>query len=313
MKITAPSWQEMDKLENSLDPAVREAIEWMFRLEDENVDAVQKQTFSDWISADERHAAAYREAEKLWSAASLLSEKSEPSSTLTRRKLLLGLAAGVISYQAWRFYAPPNADFETAKGELITVSLPDGSEVNMSSATSLALEFTQKRRLVHLLSGEAFFTVSSDSSRPFVVKAGVGEVQALGTAYSVHLDKDTVNVTVAEHSVIVRHPLGEIRLESGMTLDYNKDNLSEARPADLEIALSWRNGKLIFVNKPLEQVLAEIGRWQKGRIILANRSLASQPVTAIFDLNSGVDILPQLISSVSARSFSATPYLTIIY
>lgn len=314
MKTTAPTWQDMDRLEENLDPAIREAIEWMFRLDDCNVDAAQKQAFRDWITADERHAAAYSEAEKLWSVASLATDTSgQQAGTLTRRKLLLALAGGAIAYPAWRYYAAPSADYQTAKGERITVTLPDSTVVDMSSATALALEFTPQRRAVRLISGEAFFTVSPDPSRPFLVKAGVGQVQALGTAYSVHLSGDTVNVTVTEHSVRVSHPAGETRVETGMTLEYDDVTISPVREADVDIALSWRNGRLVFVNQPLEQVLSELERWKKGRIVLVNRSLARQPVTAILDLNSGVDILPQLVSSVSARSLRATPYLTFIY
>lgn len=313
MKTKVLSWQDMEKSEHNLDPTMCEAIEWMFRLDDENIDAAQEQAFREWISADEQHAVAYREAEKLWSAASLLADKPERADTFTRRKLLLGLAAGAIAYPSWRYYSASGADYATAKGELITISLPDGSKVDMSSATSLTLEFTPKRRVVRLLAGEAFFTVSQDTNRPFVVRAGVGEAEALGTAYSVHLSNDRVNVTVAEHSVKISHPAGQTRLETGMTLDYDKTTLGEAHPVDLDIALSWRNGRLVFVNKPLQQVLSELERWKKGRIVLVNRSLASQPVTAILDLNSGIDILPQLVSSLSARSFSATPYLTFIY
>lgn len=313
MTSSAPSWQDMDRLEENLDPAIREAIEWMFRLEDLDVSPAQKQAFGEWIAADVRHAAAYAEAEKLWAAASLVTDTTDRAGMLTRRKLLLGLAAGAVAYPAWRIYSTPHADYQTAKGERITVTLPDGSVVDMSSATSMALEFTPSHRAVRLLAGEAFFTVSPDPARPFVVKAGVGQVQALGTAYSVHLSGDMVNVVVAEHSVRVSHPAGETRLETGMTLDYDANRIGAVREADVDIALSWRNGRLVFVNQPLQQVLTELERWKKGRIVLVNRSLASQPVTAILDLNSGVDILPQLVSSVSARSLRATPYLTFIY
>ena len=90
---------------------------------------------------------------------------------------------------------------ETAVGEQRTVTLPDGSSVELNTASQVAIRYTARTRAVQLTRGEAHFTVASDRSRPFSVHAAGRVVTAVGTAFTVQLRRDAVEVTVAEGRV----------------------------------------------------------------------------------------------------------------
>lgn len=74
-------------------------------------------------------------------------------------------------------------------GEMPVVTLEDGSVVQLNAASAIAVEFTEKRRVIRLLRGEAFFQVAHGADRPFTVMAGTTSVTALGTAFDVRYDE----------------------------------------------------------------------------------------------------------------------------
>jgi transmembrane sensor len=79
--------------------------------------------------------------------------------------------------------------------------LADGSEIIMNTNSQIRVDYGDAYRHVHLLQGEALFIVAKDAGRPFRVYAGDGRIEALGTAFSVYLNGEDVNVTVTEGSV----------------------------------------------------------------------------------------------------------------
>ena len=82
----------------------------------------------------------------------------------------------------------------TATGESRTVTLADGSQVNLSGGSAIGVDITSEERRVRLLSGEAFFDVAHDAARPFTVEAGEARIVVLGTAFDVALDPSATTV-----------------------------------------------------------------------------------------------------------------------
>jgi FecR protein len=76
------------------------------------------------------------------------------------------------------------------------VTLADGSHVELNSQSAIAIHYDAGQRRVRLLEGEAWFEVSPDPVRPFVVEASGGTVTALGTAFNVDAEKERAHVTV---------------------------------------------------------------------------------------------------------------------
>src|SRR5258708_24248903 len=86
--------------------------------------------------------------------------------------------------------------YATAIGERKPVTLTDGSKVLLNTDSRIQIDYSAEQRIVRLLQGEAFFEVAHNRARPFLVYAGANVVRAVGTAFSVHVQKSRVAVVV---------------------------------------------------------------------------------------------------------------------
>lgn len=146
--------------------------------------------------------------------------------------------------------------------------LPDGSEVQLKDDAEIAVDFSAEFRRVRLVRGEAHFKVTKDARRPFLVEAGRVEVRAVGTAFSVQLAPDVVDVIVTEGTVRVRPETTETDHAAGLPAEVTAGRRCTvavaqgvARVADLARAdaaerLAWRIPQLEFSRTPLAEVVA---------------------------------------------------------
>ena len=130
--------------------------------------------------------------------------------------------------------------------------------------------------------GHAKFRSAPDPARPFIVKAGGGEIRALGTAFNVKYQNDRVVVTVIEHAVEVTFGNSSIRLGQGEQLSFGAARLEPPHPADLAAVEAWRRDRIFFSETPLGDAVAEIERYRRGRILVTDAAVAAIPVTGIF-------------------------------
>ncbi len=191
------------------------------------------------------------------------------------------------------------ADHGTAIGQQRTIALPDGSIAYLNTDTAIDVSFSDRRRVVKLLHGEALFEVSKDGARPFDVLALGGRATAVGTAYAVGIADGRATVTVTEGVVRVTSPDGSFdgpsTLTAGQQVSYRRGSAPQAvLTLDAEAATSWRLGAIAIRNLPLADALAEIGRYRPGRIVLLGDGARYAPVTArlsLADIDGGIDAL----------------------
>ncbi|MCR6736749.1 MAG: FecR domain-containing protein [Afipia sp.] len=204
------------------------------------------------------------------------------------------------------------ADYRTAIGERRTIALQDGSEVELGAATAIDVSFSANERRIKLLAGEAFFTVTKDSGRPFVVAAGNGEVKVLGTAFDVKV-ADEVMVAVTRNTVQVSNATSSpVKVSAGQAVRYDMNRVSAVTAADLDAVQAWRQDQIVFRDVPLDAVLAELGRYRRGSIVLLGKSLGKRHVTAVFEAKGGDAALNTIAQSLSLRIYRATDFLTVI-
>ena len=96
-----------------------------------------------------------------------------------------------------------NGLYATAIGQQQSTTLADGSVVLLNTNSQIKVDYNNDFRNIRLLQGEAHFTVAKSAARPFRVYAGNGRVQAVGTAFSVYLKDNTIDVTVTEGKVVL--------------------------------------------------------------------------------------------------------------
>ena len=307
-----------------------EAIDWLVRLNSGRPSPMDQLAFRRWRSRSSAHEAAAAEAEAILGGvdrtrqADRMRRGGEPipfrpaSRRIGRRLALTGAiaasaAAIVVALPALEPLSSIYADHATSVGERRRVVLPDGSIATLNTATALSVHYSDSQRRIVLHDGEALFDVRRDPGRPFVVAAGPLQVRAIGTAFIVNLEAPGECVIVTEGTVeVMAERAAPIRLDAGQRLDIGQGDTREIRDIDIDAAVAWRRGKLIFNNKPLQSVVAELQRYRPGRMIIANGQLKNLHVTGVFDLDDP-DRLLRAVGEATGAQVILLPLLTVIY
>jgi transmembrane sensor len=294
-----------------------QATAWFTRLQAGALDAAERQRFDAWLQAAPEHAAAFEQTRRLWAllevpAAQVHAKLSaQPTAAVPLRRpprfrpaaaccLLALLALGAprlpVYYQNWQ------SDYCTAPGERLTVSLEDGSRLTLNTDSALAVRFSSAQRRIELLRGEAYFEVAPNRVRPFVVSGGGAEARAVGTAFSVDRQHGAVRVVVSEGVVEVSAAGAEARLPAARQVAYRDGRLEPVQNAEVDTALAWRHGQVAFNRRPLAQVLDEVNRYRRGRIVAVNPALAGRIVSGVFDAADPAAVVEALQSTLHARA-----------
>lgn len=191
------------------------------------------------------------------------------------------ISAGYTIYS--EIYAP--------MGTRTKFNLPDGSSgyLNGGSTVKFPNEFKGKSRDVNL-EGEAFFDVLSNPEKPFVVSGSNINVVAYGTSFNVEAyPEDKINkVTLVKGKVEVLGKTND-RVQSfgiltpGEMCVFNKEKSSyQFVQVDADKIVSWKDGKLVFINEPLEEVVKKLNRRYSVNIIINDEKLKTYTYLATF-------------------------------
>lgn len=301
------------------DSPVDEALRWFVLLHDCEATDDDRRSFAQWLARGPEQKAAWDRACHVWREAGRAAPALRPGHSrpvaLSRRRWLTG--AGGAALAATVGYAVIGSslfvDHRTGVGERRTVSLPDGSTVELGSATALSVGFSDARRDLTLHHGEAFFAVSPDAQRPFTVAAANGRTEALGTAFDVKHTGGMVVVSVAEHRVrVAADGLGEATAATGQQVRYSRQAIEPARAVDLSAVQAWRRNRLVFDEAPLGEVMTELERYRYGRILIASERIAALTVTAVIDVAQADALLDTIAKTLPVRVLRATDLLVVI-
>lgn len=292
-----------------------QALDWLVELHSGRVEAGRRREFIQWRAQSPEHESAARSAEALWGALPA-TRVARRHRLLRPRRLAVVAAAACVAALAVAAALPTPvagiyADYATRTGERRLVELADGSRVWLNSASALSVDFSASRRSLRLYGGEALFEVAKDAQRPFVVHAGDGEVTAVGTRFDVDSRGPDVQVAVTEG--VVRVEAGgkpAVRLAAGERLAYQAAP-GPVQPLDLDSASAWQRGKLIFNQRPLGEVLAELERYLPGRILLTDEALRRHKVSGVFDLDDP-DALLQTLQRLQPVRVTRLPWLVVV-
>jgi len=205
------------------------------------------------------------------------------------------LAAAAAAALVFWFGRAPNqsAEVATAMAHRQSLTLVDGTTVDLNAGTTLRIEIARTERRVRLAAGEAFFAVRRDPARPFVVETPAGSVRVTGTRFDVRIEApEAYEVTVAEGAVQA-HPVdaagraaAPVSLAAGDWLSAGPQGV-EVRPlspAGLEAALAWRQGQAVFAGVPLRDAVARFARYH-GRGITVSPAAAELRIGGRFSLD----------------------------
>ncbi|EKF17580.1 FecR family protein [Nitratireductor pacificus] len=303
-----------------------EAIAWIVRLNSGDSGEEERGAFTQWRGQSGAHEQAAREAEALWDDASDLHcnprsgfiQPGRKRSGPSRRAVLGGLTGlACAGAGAWTFARTraPLGDHMTGLGETRSIELADGSRATLNAMTAIDVDYAVDHRRVSLLGGQAYFEVGADLSRPFSVRTGHIEVQALGTAFDVDMslpDRD-IAVAVTEHQVRVTSDRASLLLSEGERAVIARDgSLKSREPQAAATTTAWRTGRYIAEERRLDEVLAALSAYHPGWIVANGEAVKALRVNAVLDLRQPAASLEALAVGLPIQVLRASKYLTII-
>lgn len=295
-----------------------QAMQWLALRTGGAFDRDRRRTFEAWRAESPDHAAAYAEAEALWArlawSPSLNSKSLEQpiaaaevpparvrarrvgTSTLVRwGAIAAGLVLACLTPLAVeRLNA--GRELVTEVGEIRHLTLSDGSRASLAGATRMTSLMTDHVRAVRLAEGDAYFDVAHDTGRVFTVRMDGLKAEAVGTAFEVRKTPAGPQVLVSEGRVRVSaRGAGQVLMAGpGERVTLVGHALRRSR-FDLASAAPWRRQRLVFVNAPFADVVAELNRYYAPGVVVASPALDGRRVTASF----AVDQTPQAIESMT--------------
>jgi len=267
--------------DNELPTALAAAINWKVTLTSGNVSTIEQDQFTSWLHAHPHHAQAWVTVnEALDSTFKNLNEDpahqrlahSVLSTPPSRRRVLRSLVALTIATGGGAAILDRHtplqtmaSDHRTGTGERRSVMLADGSELMLNARSAVDVHFSPSVRRIHLRAGSVYARVASDATRPFIVASHDGEVQALGTIFSVTRHEHDSVVSVIEHRVEVRAAGQAQVLQTGQGIRFSPLGISAPSHA-LGDAAAWHNGMLITHDEPLGSVIEALRPYRHGVI-----------------------------------------------
>lgn len=215
------------------------------------------------------------------------------------------LAAMLIAAVAVAAFASRH-EYSTRLGEQRSVVLEDGSIVSLNTSSVIEVAFGERQRLIRLKRGEALFQVAHDAARPFDVVAGSVTIRAVGTQFNVDRRADHTTVTVVEGKVQVSAAAqsgspesaagGNVphleELAAAQRLIVTGTLLSAPEPVrNVPPVTAWTQRKLMFENRPIQEVAEEFNRYNREHILIGSPALKAQRVTGVFQANDPASFL----------------------
>lgn len=264
----------------------RQAVQWMLRLNAGNADAAEQLRFQQWRQADPAHALAWTTLQEsvagpLQALRALGAAQTQDSAGATLRGMLVrgpsrrlflgktlalvGVAVGTgwLGAQQWR----QRGDQVTGTGERRSLTLDDGSQLQLNADSRIRLEFTAAVRRVRLLRGALVAAVAPDESRPFGVSTDDGTVWALGTRYMVQKESDHSVAAVLEHTVRVRARNGATeQLAEGQAAVYDASGVRRLSGSPAHALAAWEAGRIEVLDASLAEVASALRPYMRATL-----------------------------------------------
>lgn len=288
------------------------AATWYVDLKDAAADDPLHDAHKQWLEADSRHVLAWRRIQKLQKRFRGLPRDIRPETLdkarRSRREMIKTLmvvvtvgGAGTAWQQKSRLISL-TADYRTAVGQRRDITLADGSHLQLNTDSALDVRFSPEKREVFLHRGEVMIATANDQHhRPFIVTSPHGQVQALGTRFSVSSDRAQTRVKVFEHAVkMTAEGLEHSReLQAGNQAEMTQQQYGAfaAIPANAD---AWTQGLLIVSDWRLAELVNELKRYHKG-VLSCDVKVADYRISGAFHLNDIRSVLENLSSTLPVK------------
>lgn len=281
-----------------------QAAAWLIKRDSGRWTEADQQELDQWLEAATAHTVAFVRLEAAWQRTGQLKalgagtprgvvpspddwqlsavfRQPEPASAPTPSRsfgarwaiaasIMLAILVGV-----W-YVRSSEPSYRTPLGGVASVPMTDGSTITLNTDSEVRVALDDRERRVRLDQGEAFFQVAKDASRPFIVGVDGTRVIAVGTAFSVRRHDHEVVVVVTEGEVkIASDDRSPVHVPAGNLARTRRDKttLEPKAASELDAALSWRTGFLVFRETTLAVAAAEFNRYNARKIVIADEGV----------------------------------------
>jgi transmembrane sensor len=310
---------EMNNASSHIDP------ELLIRSLSGETDAQEEQVIKQWLDADVKNKTYFDQLSILWEASASsgdfnakwlkedwikvrsnihpvsANEVAKPTKTRSLVYTLSKIAAVIILCAGVYFFAQQWTGDRSLKEAVAfsgvkTLVLSDGSKIflNANAKVKYPETFDERKREISL-EGEAFFEISKDPNKPFLIKTGKTITEVVGTSFNINGSKDSVIVTVLTGKVMLyEHRSAAIAMMPGEQGIYSDKGLKMKINDDPNF-LSWKTNLLTFKNTPLSIVIRDLNRHYGAQIKLSSGALTNCTLTSSYDHQTLEEILQELV------------------
>lgn len=338
-----------------------EAGEWVSVLTSPDVGHDKIEQFDSWYQEDPLHAQTY---DRMAQTFELMNEIDDPEllrladpdfqsagirqkiadwfyavAISPMRQLPIGAVGGVAALFLFAAIAGLTSlnfsdvhQYSTETAEIRDIQLDDGSIVTLGAKSQIEVSYSDETRFVTLNSGQAYFSVEKDHSRPFIVQSNGTQIEVVGTKFNVHKGPAGLRVAVEEgvvavslhnghspegnlssneterasasgdqsNNTVVESQIPKAVLEAGeQVVSSEAGGLSAVTESQSSGSPSaWREGQLIYSDARFAELVADIDRYYSGQITLASEAVGNMRISGVFwttDITSVIDDLPQYL------------------
>lgn len=236
----------------------------------------------------------------------LVNAEQKFNTQMNQYKLILSvcvsmLIGGLIYTLPWHKW---QSDQYTAIGEIKPLTLADGSQLILASDSAININFNAEKREIQLLQGEIYIKTAKDHQqhRPFWVKTEYGQVEALGTEFTIRQDAhEKTKVKVYEHAVAIYPKDNHVRtvLQQGHKIAFNNRSLGNSYEIKHDQPY-WTQQLLVVENCPLKKVIDELYRYHSG-IYFIDPALETTQVSGVFSLKNTQQSIETLAQTYSLQ------------
>ncbi|GBQ82681.1 iron transport regulator protein/ sensor kinase [Gluconacetobacter johannae DSM 13595] len=292
------------------------AAEWIARLHADDCTDGDRDRFLRWLHSDQRHATVFEHLTDLWDMGggvvlphAAVARPKERAHRFTRRHALACLGAGGLLLTPLSRYAHAKRVLETGAGGLRSVTLAGRTRCQLDTNTRLVLSDGRPAAL------EKGQIVLSTEIAAHVSARNVDLRLRVHTTADIRVDPGCTDVTVIRGRVFLhdpRLPRDGTWINAGQRLRIFRNGKMDVDNPDLDELLSWRSGRLIFRNRCLRDVIAEINRYASRQIVLAAPALAERRLSGVYYVAQGDSFLQMLPRLLPVRLVSRTEGFEIV-
>lgn len=300
----------MEERETSRD-IDRSAAHWVARMDRAPLSVGEASELKQWLDGDRRRRGAFMRAKAVWlrsESASALGPHYDPAEFRTAASATLprpragrrrrwmewggAMAASLLLVVILTAALQMPTAYATAKGEMRTVPLGDGSRVTLNTDTRIKVYDDEGRRRIRVLRGEVLIE-DAGTALPTLVEIDGTHLEASAATFVVRkLEGRPPQVLVQDGRVVLADATRSAKfpLAPNTALSLPEGKQTEWRPTPLSSGqmgreLAWREGKIALQGETLAEAAAAYARYSRTPIVIADRDLAKMQVTGLFAAN----------------------------